>query len=342
VTAYTTREVVAAALDIQAPAYASARIDRAVEAASRNVDALCHRPNGFAPYFATYTWDYPNDQTATAGRLWLDDRTLLELTGAGDIDVADVLPLPQGSPPYDYIELDRDSGSSFGNSVGTQGAIALTGRWGHTDEWAAAGTATALASTTASSFTISAGSVGVGSLLRIDSEYMHVTGKGWVASGQLSTVALGADSSDIAVSVSDGTAFTAGEALLIDGERVQVNDISGNTLYVRRAVDGSVLSAHDRDVTISWPRALTVQRGANGSTAATHSNGATVSMWVAPALISSLAVAYAEDELLQSASGYARTIGSGESQQQYAGRGVVVLEKRVERAYGRRARSRAV
>lgn len=66
------------------------------------------------------------------------------------------------------------------------------------------------------------------------------------------TLAEDLDTSETGVDVSSGTAFKVGQIVVIDSERLEITAISTNTLTVTRAV--------------------------NGTTAATHSNGAAISV----------------------------------------------------------------
>jgi hypothetical protein len=116
--------------------------------------------------------------------------------------------------------------------------------------------------------------------------------------------------SDVTIAVTTGTSYTVGEILLLDSERMLIVDIAGNNLTVKRAWDGTVLAAHTGS-TIYAPRRLTVTRGAVGTTAATHSNGAAITRHVVPGLIKELCVAEALNTLLQETGGYSRVIGTG-------------------------------
>src|SRR3546814_19561698 len=96
-----------------------------------------------------------------------------------------------------------------------------------------------------STFDLSDGTplVGVGDLLLIDEERVKVTEKGFLDSLETITanIALGSAAS---ITVTDGTAFTVGEVILIDVERVLVTDITGTPLAVKRAWVGTTLATH--------------------------------------------------------------------------------------------------
>src|SRR3546814_17747991 len=82
-----------------------------------------------------------------------------------------------------------------------------------------------------STFDLSDGTplVGVGDLLLIDEERVTVTEKGFLDSLETITanIALGSAAS---ITVTDGTAFTVGEVILIDVERMLVTDLTGTKI----------------------------------------------------------------------------------------------------------------
>jgi hypothetical protein len=150
-----------------------------------------------------------------------------------------------------------------------------------------------------------------------------------------------ASNADVSLTVTDGTKYTAGETLLLDSERMLVVDIAGNVLTVKRAWDGSALATHS-GAEVYAPRSLTVTRGALGTTAATHLNGAALSRWTYPGLVTELNIAEAINTFLQKTSGYARTVGEGDNQRNASGAGLADIRARAYAAHGRKARQRAV
>src|SRR5690606_34488219 len=130
-------------------------------------------------------------------------------------------------------------------------------------------------------------------LIKLGTEHMVVTGRSMLDTGQNIGADLDASNSAVTVAVTDGTAFSAGETLLIGSERMLIVDVAGNNLIVKRAWDGSVLAAHTSGADIYASRTLTVERGALGTTAATHLDNAAVSRHVVPGAVRALAVAEA-------------------------------------------------
>lgn len=347
---YATREEVKAELDVKETARSNARIDRALADATDAVHGLTHRV--FYPTLATRSWDWPTGQGAPAWRLWLDGNELISVisltTGAIVIDPADYfLRRADGrdEPPYTHLELNIGSAASFGGGPTTQRDVSIYGLYGHRNDETPSGTTTEALDATETGVDVDAATsaaAGVGSLLRIDSERVIVTGRSLLDTGQLLAGDLTNQNNSVIVPVTDGTAFAAGEMVLIDGERMLVEEIAGNALLVRRAWDGSPIAPHSTGAAVYAPRTLTVARGALGTTATTHTSGTAVARWDAPGSVRQLGLAEALVDLMQGRSAYARTAGSGESEREASGKGLADLRDRVYTAYGRKARTRAV
>jgi hypothetical protein len=346
---YCTREDVKRALDIKETARTDGQVDRAIASSSGGVEGLLHRR--FYPWTGTRYFDWPNHQYARPWRLWLDDNELISVTtlatGGTVIPASDYFPRRsdmRDEPPYTHIEVDLDSSAAFGGGDTHQRDIAITGVWGHSLNEAPAGVlAEALDATETDVDVTNGAAIGVGQIIRVDTERMIVTGRGWLDTGQdLGGSGLTDRNNDVTVPVSVGSAFTVDEVLLIGSERLLVTDVAGNNLTVKRAWDGSVLAAHPTGADIYASRTLTVERGALGTTAAAHSSGAAVAKHVFPSLVQSLAVAEAIVELEQEKAAYARTVGSGDNQREAAGRGIKAIRDEAYRRYGRKARVRAI
>lgn len=353
---YTTREQVADAFDVREAAYRSAQIDSAIKSASDDIDGWLNRhKHGLAPRSATRYFRWPSRDFSQAWRLWLDENELISVTtltaGGTAIAATDYFLEPVNSgPPYTNIEIDLSSSAAFASGDTSQRAIVITGLWGIHDDQASAGAlAAAIVSTTATTVDVTdSNAVGVGALLKVDSERMLVTDKSSLATGQTLASAMTASSSDTVVDVADGTQLKVGETLLIDSERMKVVDISGNNATVKRAYDGSTLAAHSLGATIYAPRRLTVERGALGSTAATHLNAATVTAWAVPDLVRDLCRAEAITRLEQEFSAYGARVYSDEAERDssgtevVAGRGLTDIRKACARRYKRKFRKAAV
>ena len=345
---YATREEVAAELDFKESARAFRRIDRVIASASRDVEGLLHRR--FYPLTATRYFDWPNPQRARPWRLWLDDNELISVTtlssGGVTISAGDFFLEPNTSgPPFRRLELDLGSSAAFGGGDTHQRDIAITGLWGYQNDETTVGTLAGAATDSASTVTMDADAsaeVGVGSVLRVEDERLIVTGRAMATTGQTLAADLGGQAKNTTVSVADGSAIAEGEVILIDGERMHVVDIAGNTLIVKREQDGSTLAAHTTGATIYAPRSLTVARGALGTTAAAHDSGATVHRWDPPAAVRELTLAEAVNRLLQGQAGWSKTQKGGLSSRESEQRALATLREQVYTSHGRKARLRGV
>lgn len=320
---YATREDIKQALDFKETARADDRIDRALEAASESVDDQCNR-NEFAPTVLTRYFDWPSGQYARPWRLWFDASSLIAVTSVSSggvvVDPGTVLLEPNRTgPPYNRIELNIGTSSGWTGGNTHQRDIAITGLWGYTNNESLLGATVTALDDTARQVTVDAatsGNIGVGSLLRLDTERLLVVGRRQADTGQTLTAAVDGQAKTTTIPIADGDQVAVGETILIDGERMYVVDIAGSNLIVRRSWDGSTLAPHDTGATVWAPRRLTVQRGALGTTAAAHDTGTTVARWDPPALVRTLSIAETVTTLSQEPAGYgrvARTNGGGTS-----------------------------
>lgn len=344
---YATREDVMGAFDVKQTARNRRYVDQALEAASRSVDGLCHRR--FYPVQATRFFDWPPRAGATPWILRLNDKELISLAtlaSGGKTLTADqynLEPINSG-PPFNRIEIKLSSDASFGGGDTYQRDTQGAGLWGYRlTETTLGATTTALSSATATALTVdgpTSAEVGVGSVLRVDSERLLVTGRTQASTGQTGT--LGAGKNDVTLTVANGAAYAVDEVLLLDSERMRVDDIAGNALTVERAYDGTVLAAHT-GATIYAPRTLTVKRGALGTTADTHASGATVYRWDAPGLVRQLTKAEAITQLTQERSGwFLKAAMTGNSAAKVSADALQTLRDQTYTEHGRKARHRAV
>lgn len=329
---YATVEDCKAALDVKYTARSDGQIKKQLEYASRAIEGAPLLNRKFYPTVATRYFDWPSDSFARSWRLWLRQDELISITtlvaGGTTISSTDYFLEPVNSgPPYNRVEIDLASSAAFAAGDTTQRAIAITGVWGHSADDATAGTITAAVSTTtATTIAVSDSSlIGVGDLIKIDSERMVVTGKSMVDTTQNASV-LSADLSNVSItSVTAGT-IAVDEVILIDSERMLVVDVAGTTLTVKRQWDGTVLAAHLVNADIYAPRTLTVTRGALGTTAATHSSSAAIARHLVPGPVQELCVALAVTALEQKRAGYARMSGSGENARETSARGLKAIK----------------
>lgn len=340
---YATRESIARAASYFG-VHLHAQIDQEIDAASRAVDALCHRR--FIPITATRSYRWPQFHPGPSGtRLYLDD-DLLSVSGlTKDDDTAtaiastDYFLEPAGDgPPYSRIDLDLASSAYFSSANTPQRAIRVTGSWGYSNDTVAAGTlAAALSDTTGTVLDCSDGSlVGVGDTLLCESEQLFVAERAAITTTTTLAASLTEATPDEGtVSVADGTKVKQGEVILIDSERMLVLSVVSNTLTVRRAWDGSTQATHSSGATVYSFRRLTVTRGQNGTTAATHLITTAIRRFAPPADIVRLTRAYAINALHQNAGGWLGVGGGGETAINMTMRSLAKIEEDVRKQYRR-------
>jgi hypothetical protein len=348
---YATREQVKSALDIMTTARRDSDVDSALDAATDSVYGSTLRE--FRPKRASKSYDWPNQQRAPSWTLWLDTQPdqLISLssitTGGVALGVGEYYLEPNElGPPYVSVNINLGGNASFvSGSTTWQRSIVMDGLWGFRADFTTAGLiAEALdASETGLDVTAAASAaIGVGDMLRVDSEYLNVVGRQSADTGQNTTGSLAADVAGDAVGVADGTGYAVGEVISVDTERMLVLDILGNTLAVRRAYDGTRLAAHSGSADVFAQRTLIVERGFQGTTATTHVDASTVSRHVVPGLVEAVAIGEAVNTLLQRRAGYGRVVGSGDNQYEATGRSLATLRKDLVQSLGRMSRKGAI
>jgi len=324
------------------------QIDRAIEAASREIDRWTRR--FFIPRTETRLYRWPPTQYGRSWQLWLDQdliavttlKSEAQDTSPTTIASSDffVEPNNQG-PPYDRIEIDQSSSAVFQAGDTQQRSISVLGRWGYSEDTLGAGTVSSGLSSdaTATEMIGSDGSlIDVGDTLLIETEQVFVTEVANAAVGsELIDGALTKDKGEVAVTIDDGTEVSAGEVILIESERMLIESISGNVLTVVRGFDGSAVAAHNNDTAFHAFRTYTIVRAVNGTTAATHANGTAVSRYAPEADIVALCVAEATRIIHQERSGWGRTIGPAGGATVPSGQGLDELRSAV---YGHLTRVR--
>jgi hypothetical protein len=353
---YCTREEVMDAFDVKEAAPRFAQVDSAILSASDDVDGWLNRhKHGLAPRLATRYFPWPKRDGGGPTRLWFDENELISATTftvngtSFALDTDYFLEPVNSGPPYRYAELNSNSSVSFTNDGTPQRAVVIVGKWGIGDEQAPAGTlAEALDASETAVDVSDASLVGVGSVLLVDAERMLVTGRSSITTGQTLQANMDILTSARSLTVTDGTQLHIGETLLVDSERMKVVDITGNTATVVRAYDGSVLAAHTSGATVYAYRTLTVERGALGTTAATHSTSTAVTKWLVPDLCRDLARAAAITRLEQEFSAYGARVYSDEAERDasgtevVSGRGLTDVRRACARKYKRKFRKRAI
>jgi hypothetical protein len=268
----------------------NARIDRLIQASSRQIDSTCNRT--FYPWSGTRHFDWPINYSGSGGRpwqIWLNADELISVTAVSSGNVA----IPVGSvylepansgPPYSRLEVALASGASFSGASTWQRGVAVTGLYGYDNDEVAAGAIVGAMTSSQTAVTVTSSSMlSAGALIRVDNERMLVTDTAMVTTGVTFTGPITASAADVSLDVGGpASGFTVDETIMLDAERMLVVDIAGTRLVVKRAWDGSVLAAHSNAL-IYAARSLSLIRGYLGTTAASHLTGIPVQLHVPPA-----------------------------------------------------------
>lgn len=178
-----------------------------LEGASRRIDAYCGRSrfgSGFGPRVGTNRYDYPG-WTLNLGDdlLSLGTVTTYESVGGSGTtltDETDFLKEPYEPAPYRALRIHGDSSATWG---GGDRGNEVFGTWGYSNETLSAGTV-ALASSTATAGTMTAGSASPGQTLLVGSEQVYVTAS---AGGTALTVVRGVNGTTAAAGTAAASVY---------------------------------------------------------------------------------------------------------------------------------------
>src|SRR3989304_1301078 len=350
---YASREQVLSSLEIMNVARANTLIDTKIAAASESVEGLLHRR--FYPELKTLYFDWPSRQYSPTYMLELGDNELISLTtltAGGTVILSSDYWLrrddDKDEPPYSRIEIDRSSSAAFASGTTSQRAISAVGTAGFsaTDTGIASALLSAGINAAVTTLVLNPSSgvydIGVGSIILIGTERLQLVERRMSTTSQTLQSAMTALMSDVIVDVTDGTLFATGETILIDAERMRIDDIAGNNLIVTRAWDGTVMATHAGTATVYALRTFSAKRGVLGTTAAAHSTADPAYGHNYPGLINELCIAETVVMLEQNASAYARVVGTGSSAREAAGKGLEDIRARAVATYGRKCRLGAI
>lgn len=343
---YANRESVKRTLESMESARNNTEIDAALQTATDDIFGQLKRY--FYPRTVSLRFPWPSVDQPSLESLWLlpseELVTITTFTSGGVVIPNPNLylePVNQG-PPFNQVQVNRASNSAFIASGAGQRSIQIDGVAGYRLAYRPAGTLAEDLDTTEVGVDVTdSATVGVGDLLLVDTEWLVVTEKDLITTGQTLQTPVGASNAEVALAVTTGSAYRVGETVLLDAERMLIVDIAGNTLIVKRPWDGTVLQAHTGS-TIYAPRTLTVERAALGSTAATHTSGTAIQRFQFPSLVEQLCRAEAIDTLLQGKSGYSRTTGSGDNERAASGRALQILRDKALAAHGVKMRTATI
>ncbi|MHC1739729.1 MAG: hypothetical protein AB9897_01315 [Anaerolineaceae bacterium] len=196
-------------------------------------------------------------------------------------------------------------------------SVLITGSWGKYNELGAVMDSLSLAIDDTTIVMDDASLLDVGMVLLVEDEQLAITaGHGSIgcpapslATSKLSGAVI--ETEEI-LTVDDGTEFHKGEVLAIDHEDVLIVRISGDDLTVERGWNNTPTEGHADEAIISVYRTFAVDRGVNGTTAATH-DAAAVERYLIPADINWLCRQIAGLMLMKARSGFQGRVGSAET-----------------------------
>lgn len=352
---YATREQVLAGPEISHSAYAAGLIDGKILSSSDSIDRTLHRR--FYPERRTVLFDWPQTRSTPTWQIDLDasgNRMIsLEQCLSGDgtnITASCILRRSdeKQEPPYDRLEIDLSTSAAFTSGTTWQRAITVTGLYSDDKDTDTTVVDAALSGAINSSVTSlvlnplsGVYTPGVLSLIKIDSERIQLLNRQMSAvSGQTTTGTLDDIQSGTLVGVTSGSSFAVGETILIESERMKINDIASNNLIVDRAWDGTALATHASGTQVYALRTFTVARGVLGSTAASHSDAASVYEHEYPPLINELCVAESILAIQRQIGAYGQ--GSPDSTSKRNMSDIADLRERAWIAFGKKNRKEAI
>lgn len=352
---YATREAVMRTLQASYSSRMATEIDEALEAASRGLEGFLGGRR-FYPQLRTIRIDWPNYSRTPSW--WIDipkPNRLYEVTSlsSGGVAIASTDYILRRSdcidePPYTRIELLLSTSASLQGGSTHQQNIVITGLFddADTDTSLASGVLSGAINSAATTLVINPASgllkSEVGSLLKIDDEWMTVAARLMSDTSQNTGGALDDLQSDQTVAVTTGSAYAVGEIIQVDAERMLIASITGNNLTVERAYDGTTLTTHTSGADIYAQRTYLVRRGQCGSTAASHVDTSSVYVHTFAPFISELCIAEATVLLEQRASAYMDSSGAGENKKDNKHAGLADLRDTALRLYSMPVRHGAI
>ncbi len=172
--------------------------------------------------------------------------------------------------PYTRIACDRDS-TNIGAWPARRDIVSISGRWGLYERSVqlAANSSQLIGDT---SLVVTNGAeVSPGMVLLVEDEQEVVTATG-AASDSTANLNGGIDGNEEEIALDDASKVNPNEVLRIDFEQMRVLDKANNLVLVSRGYNGTRRTGHQTGADVYVYRTYSVRRGANGTTAAAHSN----------------------------------------------------------------------
>lgn len=217
--------------------------------------------------------------------------------------------------PYTRLTVDPDA-ANLSVWKAERDAIEIAGTWGKYSETVATGAIvkddplTKLATTL---LVDDAGKISAGMLLLIEDEQVLVMGFSGTGtdSGKNNDGAIAVDATTITMEAAH--TILAGEVIRIGDEKMYVSEVYSNDLVVKRAWAGSPRDAHNTAQDVYRYRTFSIERGANGTTAAVHIQDKPISRYRPPFLVNYLARQISTLMIKKAETGYAGKTASIEA-----------------------------
>ncbi len=192
--------------------------------------------------------------------------------------------------PYSWLEIDPDGSKGWFDKVVNGVVIAATwGKYSYTSLTGATVQNDPLASNGTSLIVDDGSKIGIGMLLLMGSEQAFVNGRG-DPTANVTTASVAIAKDEYLVTLADATKVNVGEIIRCDLEDMKILSKNATTkqIYVKRAYNDTELAAHLINTPVDVYRTFTIDRGVNGSTAASQTKATAISRYEPPEQINSL------------------------------------------------------
>ena len=327
-------------------------IDGMIVSASMAAEDWLHRI--FYPRVGVALLDWPTAANNDAYRFDLGINELISVTrvvsGGTDVPLTDIILRREDdidSPPYGILELRVGSNYCLQASPNGQQSLSITGKFGYNDTTNSTGAVLSGAITDSDEqLSITPFNnrvdIGVGSLILIDDEYMIVYGNRYDDTGATLSAGMSAAKGGTTLLIDDTTAIAVNETIIVDSERMYITAITGSTVTVRRATEGTTLAGHLANSVVYAARTFLVSREACGSTSVVHADATGIRVHEFNYLLQELVTALVIVALSQSLAEYGKTVGTGTMTRESSGKGLQEIQERVYWALGRMERGGAI
>lgn len=212
--------------------------------------------------------------------------------------------------PYSWLEIPETAQNHTIWAYWLAEGVEISGLWGMYNKTKASGaTLAAQQLDTAGTLQVDdGGKLSPGNLVLIESEQQFIDG--YSSPATATTLAAAVDGSTEELSLVNGALVKVGEQARLDFELVLVLTIQGNKAQVVRGWGATKKTSHSTGTNVEAYRTYTVQRGVNGTSAATHAQGLAAQVYQVPAQVNYMTRQVAILMMKKAESGYAGKTGN--------------------------------